>query len=230
MSYILDALKKSEQERGRGSSPGIQTIHSSSINYHRDKRTYWPYILIFIALLNLVAIIYFITDKDKGGQDQAELSTSQTSSPLVNETSTSKSMITAPPKINTADAVDVAEPQSKTEIDIETQKYEPVAAAKPATEPDLREKTIDIPVDKQKDIINYHELPDSIKQGLPAILISAHVYSSNPLHRSIVINNNFMEEGEYVIDSLILHEITPGGAIFDYDNILFRYDVVSGWQ
>ena len=37
MSYILDALKKSEQERGHGSIPGVQTVHSSSINYHHEK-------------------------------------------------------------------------------------------------------------------------------------------------------------------------------------------------
>ena len=66
MSYILDALKKSEQERGRGSTPGVQTIHSASINYHNQKKTYWPYILIAAVILNLVAIIYFMIEKDDG--------------------------------------------------------------------------------------------------------------------------------------------------------------------
>lgn len=79
-------------------------------------------------------------------------------------------------------------------------------------------------------VIDYHELAESTKQQLPAIIISAHVYSSNPLQRSIVINNNFMEEGEYVLDDLILHEITAEGAIFDYNNQLFHYGVISGWQ
>ena len=63
MSYILDALKKSEQERGTGAIPGVQTIHSSSLNYNNQK-TYWPYILIAAVLLNLVAILYFVFNKE----------------------------------------------------------------------------------------------------------------------------------------------------------------------
>lgn len=78
--------------------------------------------------------------------------------------------------------------------------------------------------------MDFHELPESIRQELPSITISAHVYSTNPAQRSIVINNNFMEEGEYVLDGLILYEITTDGAIFAYQGTLFNYGVVSGWQ
>jgi len=39
-----------------------------------------------------------------------------------------------------------------------------------------------------------------------------------------------MEEGEYILDDLILHEITRDGAVFNYQGILFNYGVVSGWQ
>ena len=84
--------------------------------------------------------------------------------------------------------------------------------------------------DSSEAIIDFYDLPESIKQQIPTIIISAHVYSSNPLQRSIVINNNFMEEGEYVLDDLVLHEITPDGAVFDYRGTLFNYGVVSGWQ
>ena len=53
MSYILDALKKSEQERGHGGIPGVQTVHSSALSYS-SKKTYWPYILIAAVTLNLL--------------------------------------------------------------------------------------------------------------------------------------------------------------------------------
>jgi len=68
MSYILDALKKSEQERGHGGIPSVQTIHSSSLYYNHNK-IYWPYILITAVLLNLVAILYFVIDKDKPSEN-----------------------------------------------------------------------------------------------------------------------------------------------------------------
>ncbi len=82
----------------------------------------------------------------------------------------------------------------------------------------------------ESEITDYYDLPESITAKLPAIIISAHVYSTNPLQRSIVINNNFMEEGEYINNELILHEITRDGAIFNYKGDLINYGVVSEWQ
>ena len=89
---------------------------------------------------------------------------------------------------------------------------------------------LDAPEIHDEDIIDFHDLPDSIKMQLPAINVSAHVYSDNPLQRSIVINNNFMEEGERIMDDLILQEITKGGVLMNYQGTVFRYDIVSGWQ
>ena len=63
MSYILDALKKSEQQRAHGAIPNVQTVHTSSLNYRDEKKAYWPYILIIAVILNLTAIVYFIIDK-----------------------------------------------------------------------------------------------------------------------------------------------------------------------
>ena len=64
MSYILDALKKSEQDRGNGTVPGVQTVHSSSLNYHQEKNPVWPWFLVVLVAINLAAVIYFIQSKD----------------------------------------------------------------------------------------------------------------------------------------------------------------------
>jgi len=81
-----------------------------------------------------------------------------------------------------------------------------------------------------KTVVEFYDLPESIKLQLPAIIISAHVYSTNPVQRSIVVNNNFLEEGEYILDDLILYEITRDGAIFSYHETLFHHGVVNSWQ
>ncbi len=230
MSYILDALKKSEQERGHGNIPDVQTVHSSSLNYRSEKKTYWPYILITAVLLNLLAIIYFIVSKENptetAGTTQPTTITSHeiienipateeiaaTESPVAisNDDSEKKTVKNLSPK-----------PEEKTiEIKNKTAKKTEAVAAIP------EKPTVSEPAP----IIDFHELPESIKQELPSIVISAHVYSSNPMQRSIVINNNLMEEGEYVLDGLILNEITPDGAIFNYQGTLFSYGVVSSWQ
>ncbi len=222
MSYILDALKKSEQERGHGNIPDVQTVHSSSLNYRTEKKAYWPYILIAAVILNLLAIIYFIVDKQaventKATAPQTSIATQTEVAPEKTETITQAVIATRSESQNSA----IEKPKAKTvKTEIQpAEKPEPVAI-----------KTEEPAIKQQTKILEFYELPESIKQDLPSIIISAHVYSTNPMQRSIVINNNFLEEGEYVLDGLTLHEITPDGAIFDYKDIRFSYGVVSGWQ
>jgi len=232
MSYILDALKKSEQERGHGNIPDVQTVHSSSLNYDNQKKTYWPYILITVAVLNLLAIVYFIANRESPPQIIAATQPATTDDGAANKTETDKKERKTQTKPETA--VDTeAEPVAINNKKIIATKT--VAAENPAPQQEETVLQVATKTDKaannaQAEIIDYYDLPESIKSELPAIIITAHVYSSTPSQRSIVINNNFMEEGEYVLDGLVLYEITPDGAVFDYQGTLFNYAVVSGWQ
>lgn len=56
MSYILDALKKSEQERSRGTIPDIQSFHQSPGPSQSPQSSKWPYIVGIILLLNLAVV------------------------------------------------------------------------------------------------------------------------------------------------------------------------------
>lgn len=51
MSYILEALKKSEQERHRGQAPGLQALHTLPAQTGQSRR-WWPYVLMLALLLN----------------------------------------------------------------------------------------------------------------------------------------------------------------------------------
>lgn len=231
MSYILDALKKSEQERGHGNIPDVQTVHSSSLNYRSEKKTYWPYFLIVAVLLNLLAIVYFIFNRENPPEIEAETAQSTETADTVNASSIAADT-TEPPKISAAAVIEDNKDTATEEVivkpattSVEKKIQKPIKKAETGNT-DTGDQTIS----GRTDIIEFYELPESIKQELPAIIISAHIYSTNPAQRSIVINNNFMEEGDYVLDGLILYEITPNGAIFNYQGTLFSYGVVSGWQ
>lgn len=59
MSYILDALKKSEQERSRGAIPDIKTVHKPrQVEYHKPSR--WPYILLVVLLISAGGLGFWI--------------------------------------------------------------------------------------------------------------------------------------------------------------------------
>ena len=237
MSYILDALKKSEQERGHGNVPDVQTVHSSSLNYRNDKKALWPYILIFAVMLNLLAIGYFIVSKENPIEMPQPVTESTNS---IQPNAVSQDLPAAPDSIiDKSIELQASEPSPVSTTATAgksnrgaAQEKDTAKKATPAVSQTITERPEPpaAPVADSEDIIDFHELPESIKQQVPTITISAHVYSSNPLQRSIVINNNFMEEGEYILDDLVLHEITQDGAIFNYQGTLFNYGVVSGWQ
>jgi hypothetical protein len=244
MSYILDALKKSEQERGHGNIPSVQTIHSSSLNYRNEKKVYWPYILITAVILNLLAIVYFITDKDKTSVTKTEeIQNNAVASKTIKHDFQQASAIDntqATALKHVEKQQDITAPISKSSVQQEESRAHNTVTntstgstftTTTPTENNYKNTAEHTNLENDNTgVIEFHELPESTKQQLPAIIVSAHVYSSNPMQRSIVINNDFMEEGEYVLDDLILYEITADGAIFYYRDIIFHYGVVSSWQ
>jgi general secretion pathway protein B len=67
VSYILDALKKLEKERKRGSIPGLN--EQDFIVYHSQKKSAWPYMLISVVFLVAGVLIawYFLTPSNNSG-------------------------------------------------------------------------------------------------------------------------------------------------------------------
>ncbi len=211
MSYILDALKKSEQERGRGSVPSVQTIHSASLDYQSERRQFWPYVLFAAIALNLAALLFFIfSEQEKDSAVATQDNTISESIALVPEKITGQNPQMAEPVIQQETKTITQSPPVK------NTEYKPTPAAeRPA---------------HTTDVVAMYDLPLSIRQQIPVMVFSAHVYSSNAKQRSIVINNRFMEEGEELVDGLVITEITSDGIIFDYLGYQVSANVITNWD
>lgn len=222
MSYILDALKKSELERGNGAIPSVQTIHSSALNYHQQRRLLWPWILIAVLLANVFILIYFL----QAGPDTAAVTTSGRAAE--NSQGSSASQNRAPAENSPAPAPAISAPT--------TQASGAPATPAPAAQPPAQIKPVParvtptVPVSAREPLLDIDELPAEIRRQVPSMVFSAHVYSSNPMQRSLVINNRFMEEGDAFSHDLILTEITRSGAIFAFRGYRFHSSVLSGWS
>ena len=212
MSYILDALKKSEQDRGNGSIPNVQTIHSSALNYNQEKRALWPWILIAVLIANVFILIYFL---------KPEIQPQQLTP--VRNTEIIKEEIT-PQNIKTENTIPVQRP-----VVTETPEIAPAISEQKIPEQNKIEQIEAVAIESEKQLLPIDELPTSTQQQIPEMIFSAHVYSSEPMQRSMVINNRFMEEGDVVSYDLVLVEITRNGAIFDFRGQLFTASVLSGW-
>lgn len=222
MSYILDALKKSEQERGHGSAPSVQTLHSSGLNYDTSKTHLWPYILLAAIVINLAALLYFIVAKNDVGtltQQHQGIAEIQTVESGTVQTLTNKRVATITRDKDSEDAI-VYKPVSMPDTNQAIIQKTPQAT---------EIKTVQFQQTRGA-VLEKDELPFEMQQHIPIMEFSAHVYSSNPIQRSIVINGRLMEEGDRFASDLFLSEITPDGAIFDFQGQLFHQGVIAAWN
>jgi general secretion pathway protein B len=250
MSYILDALKKSEKERQRGTAPDILTAQDVQAQKPK-KRPLWPYLLLVALLLNTGVLLLWlgpwhskkphVVVQPVGGQ-QHESNTLES----VHEGSDVRSSVSLPstgPSKTTGTGVGKAIQQDQiTQTEANLQKdvpsiSTPMTDAKglPEVSPSISEQPPPVsqvpseskPVSNivptvENKVYNLNDLPLSVQQGLPDFNITVAIYSNDPASRMVKINNQLMREGQYLTNGLKLEEITPDGVIFSYQNYRFR--------
>ncbi|MFT7186210.1 MAG: general secretion pathway protein B [Pseudohongiellaceae bacterium] len=69
MSYILDALKRSEQERQQDKMPSFST-ESMIIQTNQNKTHRWPYVLILVLIINALVLFFYNSDTLKVSKAQ----------------------------------------------------------------------------------------------------------------------------------------------------------------
>jgi general secretion pathway protein B len=224
MSYILEALKKAEQNRQREEPLELLTFSGESAP-ERKKRSLWPYLLLAVLLLNAGVITWWIVPWQTGKEGAS------VQPPAVQQTAT-----VAPKGVEnreqgrTGDTKEV--PQAK-EADraplpaAEKAARElplPVAAKSSATdrmpsEPQIRTEKKVAAVDR---LFSLKELPPAVKSALPEFKITGHAYSPEPQTRVVRVNEKILQEGQELSPGLKVEEIVPGGIIFGYQGYRFR--------
>lgn len=88
MSYILEALKKSDEERNRGTAPGLQTVQSAGIPAAK-KRSGRHYLITFALLLNAALLGWRFGPWDNAHRQPIPADAPNPSPPLAAQTVTS---------------------------------------------------------------------------------------------------------------------------------------------
>ena len=68
MSFVLDALKRSEQDRNQGQVPDLSN-QGALLHMNRSKNLVWPYILIVVLALNAAVFLFIHFNDDSPKQD-----------------------------------------------------------------------------------------------------------------------------------------------------------------
>ncbi|MDO9226421.1 MAG: general secretion pathway protein GspB [Pseudomonadota bacterium] len=211
MSYILDALRKSDQQRQRGAAP--INLATAATPPERRPPAYRNGLL---ALLLVVAgvIIGWLRPWQE----------TQPAPEVIAQPATRPSLpVPAQPPVQAAPpAPRMAEPPA-TPARIEPPAPPPrTTPPPPAPVPVAAEAS---GAEHQPKVMSLSELPQAVRQGIPAIAISLHGYASNPGERFVMINNQLLRQGDLVAPGIRLEQITTDGVLLGYQGYRFHRGV-----
>jgi general secretion pathway protein B len=242
MSYILDALRKSDQQRQHGATPTLLTAHG--ITAAPKRSAFLTYGLTAVLLVAAGIAIGWLRPWQSGPRASpaavVALPPGQVASPLGQVLpERDKESAQTMPALNTGSgtpagsATDAAPATAKQGLPAtvagETREAAVPAiavAAKHAATGAAIATTPAGPVPgtaaQEKAVMTLAELPAAIRQDIPRMAISVHAYSANPGNRLVGINDQLLREGDTLAPGLRLDEITVDGMIFSYKGYRFR--------
>jgi general secretion pathway protein B len=209
MSYILEALKKSDQQRQRGATPTLQV---AQVTVAAPKRPLFIYYGLLAAVLLSTGIMIGWLRPWQPELPPPVTEPIAAKSPISISQQTAPASLTAPPEM-----LGAMKPNNPALVNSAT----PSAAAP------IPDKTMPKPasiagVAQEQKAITWDELPLQIQREIPAMTVQLHAYSSNPSERLVSINSIRLREGGSLMLGLRLEQITPDGMIFSYKGYRFQ--------
>jgi len=221
MSYILDALKKADQERSLGEVPDLEAAHWGE---RRRKRAYrWVWIVAALLLINGV-LLYLLLDRDEdlisdaGVMPESIDTKTVTPVPRAEKAVVSQSRDKARPRepVYVPPVAPIRSPAPRvrqlpsapsTAVVDPAPVYAPPAPSQPTA-------TSDVP--------EWNDLSLEFRSGLSMPSIDVHVYSDDPGRRFILMDLQKYREGETLGNGAVLEEILPGSIQLYYQGRRFR--------
>lgn len=206
MSFILDAIQKSEQERRQVQSERLQSWYHQPVVTKSPQPTW----IVLLLIVNCVAVLGL----------GVWLFWSSLGVELVSEH----------PMESAATTID-----SETQIDPMPQEPVQTAPAPVLTEaplvitPSQPQRRSQIVKPPSVEIPALESLPESMMIHIPAIAFSSHLFSSAPEYREVVVNGQKLREGDYLTSELQLVEIEEKGVVFQQFNQHFRVSLARYW-
>lgn len=242
MSYILDALRKLEQNRQHEESLTFLTFQGQAPR-KRKRHRLWPYLLVVLMLI-AGAIFWWIGPWQSPGKSMtAEPPAVRGVKPVIPTSAPAPAADGVQSKANTEKTTvapkEVKEqPRSTKRETIATTrsavqqspapKQAPVAEEasvpfeKPSPAPPVRAE-VTPPADAR--VRKPADLPASVAGGLPEFKISLLYYIAEPQSRVVRINDRTLHEGEYLSEGLKVEQINEGSVVMNYRGWRFQLEL-----
>ncbi|MGB5339743.1 MAG: general secretion pathway protein GspB [Gammaproteobacteria bacterium] len=240
MSYILEALKKADQDRVIGAVPDLESTHE--VVQPKGRSYGWLWIVAPLLIVNGGLLAVLLTQQDTDATDSTGVPLEQQAGvtmdrPLQPLARTPGPRITeAPQPARSRQPARSAQPASVKPL---VPARQPVVAAKPvAPAPPApvtrkpappREQAVAPAVTATAgadtpQVPNWDELSLETRSRITLPRLDVHVYSEDPQRRFILVDLDKYREGETLASGLVLEEILPNGTILSYEGQRFQLD------
>ena len=249
MSYILDALRKSDQQRQRGAAPTLLAGQATVVASKQP--AFLVYGLLAAVLVGAGMVVGWLrpwqaeqavpaanvavakpseASMRRSVPVRTEIAPAPAPEPQVQSATPATQIPPGPVRaIAPAPATTPVKSQSPASAGAEAPGKPQVGVAavsrRPAAVPQQQPGTAAADSTPAQNVISMAELPLALQHELPAMAISVHAYSGNPGDRLVGIDNRMLREGDNVAPGLKLEQITPDGMIFGYKGYSFRRGV-----
>ena len=221
MSFILDALRKSEIERQRQSGPSIAEIPIA----REDRRL--PVALVAIGVLlavNVGVLLFFLLRDGGAAEPEAAAPVAAATAPAVAPAPATTNPSNAPPAPAPTPVPGGNEMFGGTQEpapDIYVQTVPDATLAPGAPDPTLLP---DAPTAAAPGSVVYGDQPQQAHQnlptdpgfGLPPLAIDLHIFTDNAAKRAVFINGRRYTQGATIAEGPTVEEITSDGAVLTY--------------
>ena len=206
MSYILEALKKSQAERQLGELPSIHApqvqLQPAPDTSGKRRLPLW----LGVGAVCAVAAAWWWWPA---------------------QTSVAPAPVAAAPVPVQAPAPVIAPAPAPMPVPVAVKPAPPAPAPAPA--PVVKAVTpvpvpapVPAPVPSEEVIPGLRDLPEPIQRQIPPVALGGYIYSKDPADRLLLIDKVLRHEGEEVAPGLVLEKLQPKTAIFSFKGYRYR--------
>jgi general secretion pathway protein B len=219
MSFILDALKKSEIERQRQSMPGLMDAPAS---LRRSRLPLWAVLIGCLLAINTVVLIVVLLRN--GAPSVAatparhDTAPAQLKAPTVDDhfSPLSQAPVYAPEIPVPPPETSASNESAAAATHAIAQRAAPHAVRRP--DPVLVEEEAS---DNDEVLPSINEINLTGAQALPEMHLDVHVYATKPSDRFVFINMRKYKEGNTLQEGPVLERIRRDGVVLNYQGLRF---------
>jgi len=213
MSYILDALRRADAERDRGTVP---TLHAQPAAADLadlrggapagPRRWFWWSLAGLLAIVAVVVVALLVLRSGRSAEAPHREPVAVTLPP--------PAAVTVPAVVPAAPPA-LAPLMQPAPVSVEAKRPAPLPApkAEPAPAPAPAAPATPAARVAEPRLPTAAELPEALRRELPPVVAGGAMYSDTPASRMLILNGQVFREGDQVAPQLVLEQIKLKGAV-----------------